>query len=239
MVIFNLITEEYKNKTFIDLCEKITAILPSPSFEQVKPIYEEYHTTHLKNLKVEKSLNRSKFRNGFINNLLQLVEKIYGKKVEFNIVKLKKFHLSSDIYTQAVALKLKNRNNKLYKVLKSSLSRVVLPPFHIATEIFHYFNRNDLLVNIIRNEKITSMFKNNVQDPLSTLLLDTFTDAENIKTLKSIKEKEGSVNKLRTTSLQKYIFKSLKHLSIRGIRIEAKGRATRRLTAARSVFKMK
>lgn len=236
MVILNIISEQYKNKTFLDICEKITAILPSPSFEQVMPVYEKYHTTHLNNFILEKLLNKNKFRDGFINKLLLLVEKIYGKKVEFNIVKLKKLHLNSDLYTQAVALKLKNRNNRLYKVLKSSLNKVQLPPFEIAAETYHYFNRNDLLVNIIRNDKITSMFKNNVQDSLNTLLLDTFTNAENIKT---IKQKEGSPSKVRTTSLQKYIFKSLKHLSMRGIRIEAKGRASRRLTAARSVFKMK
>ena len=36
-------------------------------------------------------------------------------------------HLNSDIFTQAVSLKLKNRNNKLYRVLKSSLSKIKLP----------------------------------------------------------------------------------------------------------------
>lgn len=234
MVILNLITEEYKNKTFINLCDSIIPILPNPSFEEVKPVYEKYYITHLSNLRIKKLLNRNKFRNGFINKLIGLVEAVYGKKVEFNIVKLKKLHLNSDLYTQAVGLKLKDRNNRLLKVLKSSLSKVQLPAFYRAAEIYHYLNKNDLLVNIIRNDKVTSMLKNNVQDPLSTLLLDTFTNAEDIK----IKTTKTSANS-RTISLQKYVFKSLKHLSMRGIRIEAKGRATRRLTAARSVFKMK
>jgi ribosomal protein S3 len=47
-----------------------------------------------------------------------LVNNLYDKEVEFNIVELKRMHLNVDIYTQAVASKLKNRNNKLYRVLK-------------------------------------------------------------------------------------------------------------------------
>jgi len=244
MVILNLITEEYKNKIFISLCEMITPVLPDPKFKEIIPVYEKYYTIHLNNLKIKRLLNRNKFRNGFINKLLGLVEEIYGKKVEFNIVKLKKLHLNSDLYTQAVALKLKDRNNRLYKVLKSSLNKVELPPFYRAAEIFHYLNKNDLLINIIRNDKITSMLKHNANDPLNALLLDTFLvvpqNPEDIK-VKTIKATSGmvSLSNSRTISLQKYVLKSLKHLSMRGIRIEAKGRATRRLTAARSVFKMK
>jgi hypothetical protein len=193
--------------------------------------------------------------------LLELVEEIYGKKVEFNIVKLKKLHLNSDIYTQTVALKLKNRNNNLKKVLQSSLNKAQISTFFREAAKHYDFDRNDLLINIIRNDKVTSMFglatafsqgnmkQDNVNDPLSTLLLDMFTNAEDSKVI-SRKAKSGVAitpvqsNKLvaampRTTSLQKYIFESLKHLSMRGIRIEVKGRATRRLTAARSIFKMK
>jgi len=36
-------------------------------------------------------------------------------------------HLNSDIYTQAVSLKLRNRDNKLYKILKASLRKIKLP----------------------------------------------------------------------------------------------------------------
>lgn len=243
MVVFKLITEEYKNKTFINLCEKITPVLPHPQFKEIMPVYEKYYTAHLNNLKIKKLLNRNKFRNGFMDKLLELVEDIYGKKVEFNIVKMKKLHLNSDLYTEAVALKLKNRNNRLYRLLKSSLNKVQLPAFYRAAEVFHYLNKNDLLVNIIRNDKITSMLKSNVNDPLNTLLLDTFTNAEDIKVkttpATAINSSEQKSSNLRAISLQKYVLKSLKHLSMRGIRIQAKGRATRRLTASRSVFKIK
>jgi hypothetical protein len=211
------------------------SILPDPQFKDVMPLYEKSYTIHLSNFKKQLLLNINKFRFGFINNLMGLVENLYDKKVEFNIVKLKKLHLNSDLFTQAVALKLKNRNNRLYKVLKSSLNKVKLPRIDRVTEIFHYINKDELLVNIIRNDNINSMFVYSNNDPLNTLLLDTFADVDNIK----VKVLKRTSVKQRSISLQNYVFNILKHLKMRGIRIEAKGRITRRLTAARSVFKMK
>jgi hypothetical protein len=239
MVKLNLITEEDKNQTFINLCDSMISILPDPQFKEIMPLFEKSYTIHLSNFKKQLLLNINKFRFGFINNLMELVEKLYDKKVEFNIVKLKKLHLNSDLFTQAVALKLKNRNNRLYKVLKSSLNKVNLPRIDRVTEIFHHINKDELLVNIIRNDNISSMFKDHSNDPLNTLLLDTFADVDNIK-VKVLKRTSSPLKaKQRSISLQNYVFTILKHLKMRGIRIEAKGRITRRLTAARSVFKMK
>lgn len=235
MVKLNLITENEKNQTFINLCESIVSILPDPQFKEIMPLYENSYITHLSNFKKQLLLNINKFRFGFINNLMELVEKLYDKKVEFNIVKIKKLHLSSDLFTQAVALKLKNRNNRLYRVLKSSLNKVKLPRIDRVTEIFHYINKDELLVNIIRNDNIRSMFKDQSNDPLNSLLLDTFADVDEVK----VKVLKRTSIKQRSISLQNFVFNILKHLKMRGIRIEAKGRITRRLTAARSVFKMK
>lgn len=39
--------------------------------------------------------------------------------------------------------------------------------------------------------------------------------------------------------ITKYVIKFIKHIKLRGIRVEAKGRLTRPRTAARSVFKMR
>jgi hypothetical protein len=55
-------------------------------------------------------------------------------------------------------------------------------------------------------------------------------------------EKNESYYKIGINSnieLLNYIFNSLKYKSIGGIRLEAKGRLTRRFTASRSVFKIK
>jgi hypothetical protein len=83
------------------------------------------------------------------------------------------------------------------------------------------------------------MFNENIasqgSDPLNNLLLNFFPSSDNIKVINNNKY----FSKERTVSLKNYVLRSLKHLEIRGIRVEAKGRLTKRFTASRSAFKMK
>lgn len=178
---------------------------------------------------------RLKFNQVFISKLTGLVQEIYKKKVQFNFVNLREMHLNSDIFTQAVALKLKNNKNRLFKVLKSSLRKVKINSINKKIEKFHQINKDELHVNKIRNDNISSMFNYKVNDPLNNLLLNFFPLADD---LKSKIVNRWSI-KTRSISFKSYILNSLKHLNMRGIRVEAKGRLTRRFTASRSVFKMK
>jgi flagellar biosynthesis regulator FlaF len=196
-----------------------------------------------KNLPLNRTLlhfNNLKFDGGFISKLIDLVKQVYNKKVEFNIVNLKKMHLNSDIYTQAVSLKLKNRDNKLYRVLKASLRKIKLPVIKKIDEIQKKPNRDEFLVNIIRNNTISTMLKkikkNKIRnDNLNKLLLKFYPLADNLKL--NVIKKPFSI--IRSFSLEDYVLRSLKHLNLRGIRVEAKGRLTRRFTASRSVSKMR
>jgi len=107
-------------------------------------------------------INKLKFNDTFLSKLIYLVNKIYKKKVEFNIVNLKKMHLNSDIYTQAVSLKLRNRDNKLYRVLKASLQKIKLPILSKTDEKEKKkLNKDEFIVNKIRNNIISTMFINN------------------------------------------------------------------------------
>ena len=102
--------------------------------------------------------NKTKFKMYLMEKLTNLVKNLYNKEVVFNIVNLKKMHLSSDIYTQAVALKLKNRDNKLYRVLKSSLRKIKIPNFSKIDEKVKKANRDEFFINRIRNSTINAMF---------------------------------------------------------------------------------
>lgn len=192
-------------------------------------------------------LNKIKFNDTFLSKLIYLVNKIYKKKIEFNIVNLKKMHLNSDIYTQAVSLKLRNKDNRLNRILKASLRKVKLPTIRRVSEKQNKPNKNEFLVNKIRNNIISFMFRDDNKDPLNNLLLYFYPSADNIKVKRSSalvrethtgKENE-EIKSLRSISLASYVRSWLKHMKLRGIRIEAKGRLTRRATASRSVFKMK
>lgn len=61
------------------------------------------------------SLNQSKFNKlKFLPILTNILTKIIGKKIQYNIVNLKSITLHSDIFTQVLAIKLKT-NNKSYE----------------------------------------------------------------------------------------------------------------------------
>jgi hypothetical protein len=73
------------------------------------------------------------------------------------------------------------------------------------------------------------------KDSLNKLLLKFFPSSDN---LEMDFKKRSSLIKL-PVSLEIYVLKTLKHLKLAGVRVEAKGRLTKRFTASRSVFKMR
>lgn len=180
--------------------------------------------------------NMAKSHPLFLKNLSYMVKNMYNKEVEFNVVELNQMHLNSDIFTQAVALKLKNRKNSLYWVLRSSLRKVNLPNVSRRSEKHFEFNKHDFIVNKIRNSYINSMFDDTTNlDSLNQLLLDFYPSSENLE----MDFKHRSRNIRLPVSLETYVLKTLKHMKLAGIRVEAKGRLTKRFTASRSVFKMR
>jgi hypothetical protein len=176
------------------------------------------------------NLNKSKFENKLLSKLKPLISKLYNKEVDFNIVNLKTPYLNSDIFTQIISSKLKNRNNKLLRVLKSSLHMVKLPKINKIREQYDKENIKELWINKINNLNVT--FENNSvynKDILHKLLLDLFQDAN----------ESSKIGNNNTSLLLNLILNSLKYKNMAGIRLEAKGRLTRRFTASRSVFKIK
>ena len=213
-----------KNKLFFDDFEKYMAMAKDNYLKILK------RSTYLL------MINSAKFEKPFISKFTRLVKNIYNKEVEFNIVNLDKMHLNSDIYTQAVTLKLRNRDNKLFRVLTWSLSKVKLPNVSRIKEKYNKINRDEYLINKIRNAYINFMVNDYTSmDSLNKLLFNLFSTASNI----NIINKKRSSNINHPVSLYKYIIRSLKHLKLAGIRVEAKGRLTRRFTASKSVFKVR
>jgi hypothetical protein len=215
--------EVYKLKTFYD------------NFNMYMTMAEDLYKNTLKKFVYLLMINNAKFEKPFIKKLTNLMKNIYNKEIEFNIVNLYKMHLNSDIYTQAVSLKLKNRDNKLFKVLTRSLSKVKLPNVSRIGEKYHKSNRDEYLVNKIRNTYINSMINDNNVDSLNNLLLGFFPLVNDLE----IEVRKRSSFVKRPVSLYKYVLNTLKHIKLAGIRVEAKGRLTRRFTAAKSVFKVK
>jgi hypothetical protein len=130
------------------------------------------------------NFNKSRFNNLVLNwrnlGLIHLIEKMYNKKVELKLVELKSIHLNSDVFSSAIALKLRDRQNKAVRVLRRAILQMVkIPDFHTLMTF---------------DDNIESMNKNNV-----------------------------------VTTIKQQV--------VSGVRFEASGRLTRRLTAMRAVFK--
>lgn len=80
-------------------------------------------------------------------------------------------HLNSHIYTQIVSLKLRNRDNKLYRILKASFRKVKIEDFKrysAKPSIFSHKLKNNLT--------ISSMFNRKKSESLTSLVFDFFPD---------------------------------------------------------------
>jgi hypothetical protein len=204
-----------------------------PKYDTYRNIAEKRYLENLYRLRYALKFNNVKFENPFIGKLTNIVEKLYLKKVEFNIVNLKKMHLNSDILTQSIVLKLKNRKNRLIRVLRSSLNKINLPNVSRLGEKYSWSNQNEYLINKIRNTYISSMFNDITKiDPLNKLLLNFFPSADKLEIDTNLAKNKSKV------PLRSFVFKELKQFKLAGVRLEAKGRLSRRFTAARSVFQL-
>ena len=174
------------------------------------------------------SFNKSKFENTYLLPLTNLVQKVFNKKVEFNLVNLKYIHLNSQIFTETIATKLRNRKNKLLRVLKASLRMVKIASMNKLTILEDVSNRKKIIqnlkVNLLLSDPIFLNRRRQNKDALDQILQRFFKKSMKYKASKDI------VNT---------VLNSIKHKPISGIRIEAAGRLSRRIVAQKSVFKFK
>ena len=195
------------------------------------------------------SLNNNKLKNWFILGLKKIISKIYHKKVEFNFVNLKYLHLNSDIFSESIAIKLRNRENRLLRVLKKALKLVKLPSL---SKLSYYglpservnSNSGKIMEKFARNESLTlnlnsyiSMLKD--KDVLHELLYKIFPRWGVANTENSPINRISRSSLRVKNNLQENILNSTEHKNIYGVRLEAAGRLSRSLTASRSVFKLK
>jgi hypothetical protein len=154
---------ELKSKKILEiktLKESVNKLLTVTTVCENDPIsykyYREIHNKFVNKIFLEKeiitlvyfklllSLNKSKFEDKFLLRLKPFIGKIYNKEVEFNIVNLKAVYLNSDIFTQAISLKLRNRNNRLLTVLRYFLHIIKLSKINLFKERFYHLNMRKL-----------------------------------------------------------------------------------------------
>jgi len=172
-------------------------------------------------------LNKRKFEKTYLLPLNKLLNNVYDKKVEFNIINLKYFFLNSDIFSEAIAIKIKKKKRVL-KVLKSSLKVVKLP---FLNRLSSNYNLNKLSLTSFTSKLKYFNSSTSYNDPKSNL--DVLTQF-----LQTLKKNNDNIDK-SPNYIETAILSSIKLKSVNGVRIEASGRLSRRFTASRSVFKIK
>jgi hypothetical protein len=148
-----------------------------------------------------------------IKNILiikDLLNKLYNKKIEINIIKLKYLYLDGNILTLAVANKLKDRKRRVLRVIRMAL-KLSKRPF-INKFFSRLSNFNNINIILIKKNFSLSINRNNI--PLNMDLI-----------YKPISYKS------------RVMFYYLKHKVISGIKLQGSGRLTKRLTASRSISK--
>ena len=192
--------------------------------------------------------NKSKFDERYLLPLTRLINKVYNKKIEFNLVDLKYLYLNSYIFSDTLVTKLRNRKNRLLRVLKTSLLMFKLPIMDRRAVYDEIYNRKRKLQNLkvkdLTSDYTTSQSNSTAQsqdiDGLE-LLLSKVDSHDSLLKLKNYKTylPDNLMSLDYPLYLTNTILKFLKNKYVSGIRLEAAGRLTRRNTAARSVFKLR
>ena len=197
------------------------------------------------------ALNKFKFANTYLVPLKSLIEKVYNKKVEFNLVNTKYLHLNSDLFSDTVALKLRNRKNRLLRVLKASLIKKKIKPTSIIDlasidqpNSTVRAKINELNVNSLISELSLLDEKMYNPDPLQHLMSgfavkNTISLINKLKYIGIYKGYHQEIDSYSNLFYNETVLYPLKHKLISGIRLEASGRLSRRITAARAVFKVR
>lgn len=192
-----------------------------------KILYQQIHKMYYKQLFL---LNKLKFQDVYLLRLKQLLSKLFNKKIEFNFIDLKSFYLNSDIFTDVISLVLRNRESSAIKVLSKSIQDVKFNPYNKLTDSPNLQNKSKPLFSneiLYINAKLLS--KNNVVNntagykDIADGLINGIFNQQNKQT--------------NSFFIENKVLSDLKFKTISGITIKAKGRLTRRLVAARSVYK--
>jgi hypothetical protein len=182
----------------------------------------------LRRYKFKLNLNSYKFEEKLLYKLSSIIGLYFNKKVEFNIVNMKSLILNSDIFTKILAAKLWKKKIKTLRMMSYILNKAVLPKVNRIIEKSKIKKNVDssLLQNRFKNISLISVLHNT---NFNQLLYEIYN---------TIFVKNNLLNK-DYNEMYKILFNSIKYKNMAGVRLEVKGRLTKRYRADRAVFKVK
>lgn len=247
----NFISKNYfliKRKEFIKLKYKFLSQFVKKFIDWIKSELDKKSETSLwreKLILLKKHqyiyyLNKYKFeKKFFLYKLSVLLSKILNKQIEYNIINLKSFSYNTDIFTNVLSLKLKKRRNKMsvMRGINSILNRAKLPIVNRIIEKGNLTKYKSVDFNLLENR-----YKDiNLISILSKYSLNKFLKKLYYDNLFSIKKDKPLNKKFKkdNSKISNSIFNSINYKNMGGIRLEVKGRLTRRYRADRAIYKLK
>jgi len=182
----------------------------------------------LRKYKLRLSLNKYKFEEKLLYKLKNFIIKYYNKKVEFNIVNVKSVIFHTDFFTKILTSKLLNRKANILVAMDTIINKVVLPKVNRIVEKSLAKKSFSLLENKYKYLNISYILnnKNTLSEVLNKLYYNLVTDYYNNKNKDYFR-------------IYEIIFNSINYKNMGGIRLETKGRLTKRYRADRAIFKVR
>nr|ACV41168.1 ribosomal protein 3 [Ceratocystiopsis rollhanseniana] len=165
-----------------------------------------------KSRKLKAWLNELRYKDILIYKLSKLISKFYRKKIEFNIIRLTSIAYNSDI---------------LVDVMRKSYKKTG----HVRNSMKFILNQG--LIEKIDNTNDRVRATKNVD---FNLLANKYQNLNINSIVKDVNINETIKNLYNTKNNEEIIFNSIKYKILGGIRIDIKGRLTRRFRADRSVY---
>lgn len=158
--------------------------------------------------------------------LKKLINKIYGKQIDLNITNLKYVYLNSDIVADSVSKKLKKNRRSPLRVLRKFLRKIKLPLSSKYDDYDANISYRKSLIDKLKTYNLNSFLTTKIsnsesKDVLNQLLQEIYMHDNNEETKKNL------------------IFDDTYNKAVKGIRVEASGRLSKRLKASRSRQKIK
>jgi hypothetical protein len=103
-------------------------------------------------------INKTKFENSYLQNLIILIKRIFNKNVELNIINLKYFYFNSNTYIQPLVLKLRRKKADVSKYLRILTRKVKIKNIKLVDRSKNFFtinnfDSNNLINNLIKQDK--------------------------------------------------------------------------------------
>jgi hypothetical protein len=155
-------------------------------------------------------LNNSKFNSNMLSRFKLFIERIFGKKVDFNIINIKYPYMSSKLFSNLLSIKIRSRKFNIRKVFRFMFKDLKLPLINKGKSIY---NKNYVFIKNTNNK----MYLDKIREKIS-LNLNYFSNLLN------------NISSNNSNNILNYV--NYKYIS--GIMIKVNGKLSRKVRVSRS-----